>query len=170
MEEISLYGPNGKPNWFWELNPKGEVPVVVVSDDVVLADSDLILTEMGKQVAVAESSPLSSSDTNPKKAQQIQTFRKVLREFLPIGKSAVLGGSKDKMWKKLQELDALIVGPYVCGEDITIADCAAFPFLWRVDQEYGLSGKCDNLASWVATCQAHSAFSKTVQRSWWWWW
>ena len=29
MEEVSLYGAGGKPDWFMKLNPKGEVPVLV---------------------------------------------------------------------------------------------------------------------------------------------
>ena len=33
------------------------------------------------------------------------------------------------MFQKLKELDSTIKGPYICGDDITIADCAAFPFI-----------------------------------------
>ena len=52
LEQVSLYGSGGKPSWFMKLNPRGQVPVLVVKDDndtdkVVLADSDLILDEMG---------------------------------------------------------------------------------------------------------------------------
>ena len=51
MEEISLYGPNGKPDWFWKLYPAGTVPDLVAGDQV-LPDSDNILdnldTESGR--------------------------------------------------------------------------------------------------------------------------
>jgi glutathione S-transferase len=169
LEQVSLYGPNGKPDWFWKLNPKGEVPVLVChGGEVILADSDLILDEIGTAVE-------GGSDIVPKDEDGIaraKGFRSKLREFLPIGKKAVLGGDKDKMWSKLKELDNLIEGPYVCGEDVTVADCAGFPFLWRIDNEYGPVEDygCGNVRTWLDTCKKNKAFSETIQQSWWWWW
>jgi glutathione S-transferase len=171
LEQLSLYGAGGKPDWFWELNPQGTVPVLVVAgdcdEDVVLPDSDLILNDIA-QVPGGE----TLIPTDPESVESMKKFRKCLSEFLAIGKKAVLGGSKGPMWNKLKELDALVVGPYVCGDDVTVADCAGFPFLWRIENEYGnLSEKnCPNLAKWLQTCKQNPAFSKTVQSSWWWWW
>ena len=169
LDQISLYGPNGKPDWFWELNPQGTVPVLVCkSGDVVHADSDEILDNIGNSVDGGSKIVPDSEE----KMAHAQEFRAELSEFLPIGKKAVLGGSKDKMWKKLKELDQLIIGPYICGEQVTVADCAGFPFLWRIDTEYGPVEKqgCVNIRSWLDTCKSNKAFSKTVQSSWWWWW
>mmetsp|Transcript_20125 Transcript_20125/g.49382 ORF Transcript_20125/g.49382 Transcript_20125/m.49382 type:complete len:206 (-) Transcript_20125:482-1099(-) len=173
LEQVSLYGAGGKPDWFWELNPQGTVPILVVTagddseDDLVLPDSDLILNEIA-QVPGGE----TLIPTDPAAVESMNKFRKCLSEFLPIGKRAVLGGSKGPMWSKLKELDALVVGPYVCGEGVTVADCAGFPFLWRIENEYGNLNKkdCPNLANWLQTCKQNPAFSKTVQSSWWWWW
>jgi len=48
MEEISLYGKNGKPDWFLELNPDGTVPVLeCYGGAIILPDSDLILDNIG---------------------------------------------------------------------------------------------------------------------------
>lgn len=169
MEEISLYGPNGKPDWFWKLNPRGTVPVLVCRGGAVIhADSDRILDEIGNDVE-------GGSRIVPKdnvEIERAQSFRTLLNEFLPIGKKAVLGGDKKKMWTKLKELDGLIEGPFVCGQDITVADCAGFPFLWRIDSEYGPVENygCNNIRSWLDTCKSNRAFSKTIQGSWWWWW
>jgi glutathione S-transferase len=171
LEQVSLYGPGGKPDWFWSLNPKGEVPILVV-DEKVFPDSDLILDEIQ---CVADSTGILyvPSIDDQETIKKIKKFRTCLGEFLPIGKSAVLGGSKEKMWSKLQQLDSLIEGPYIAGKQITIADCAGFPFLWRIDNEYGTQWEkhgCPNIPKWLEECSEQPSFSTTIQRSWWWWW
>ena len=184
-----MYGPGGKPDWFWDLNPKGQVPILVFGrshdDHTVLADSDLILDEIATVISTIgnsdedgqQSSTLvlpGQDDDDGVMNNKIVAFRKTLREFLPVGKSAVLGGDKTKMWKKLQEVDALIEGPFVTGNEVTVADCAGFPFLWRIEQEYGRNSfkknGCNNIPVWLDTCSNQDAFSKTIQGSWWWWW
>lgn len=169
LEQVSLYGPGGKPDWFWKLNPKGQVPILVVHDGEVLADSDLILDEISR-VMDDESSRLVTPNGNVE--EKVQAFRSCLREFLPIGKQAILGGDEEAMWSKLQEIDALIEGPFVTGEDLTIADCAGFPFLWRLDQELGTWEEhgCHKIPQWLNHCSQQPAFANSVQRSWWWWW
>ena len=187
FEQISLYGSGGKPSWFMKLNPKGTVPVVVVNDDndadkVVLADSDLILDEMEMLMdsVFSDTQPTSSSQLSVENDAKIDAFRSCLREFLPIGKSAVLGGDKKRMWSKLRELDAVMdtkgQQSYVVSgtNKPTIADCAGFPFLWRIDQEFGSSSwkdnGCQNIPAWLDFCKSQPPFEKSIQRSWWWWW
>jgi glutathione S-transferase len=180
MKEISLYGPGGKPDWFLQLNPKGTVPVLVChatprGDTLLrpLTDSDEILDRFCD--AVPGGSQLVPGD----KKAQIAEFRSTMSTFLPIGKNAILGGggrggSKAKLWEKMVEIDSLIQGPYVCGHEVTVADCAAFPFLWRIQKEYGgdklEENGCSSIKAWLATCERNEAFSKTIQSSWWWWW
>ncbi len=169
MEEISLYGPNGKPDWFLALNPAGTVPVLTCHGGAVrLRDSDIILDEFGN--AVENGSKIVPNEEAS--MEKVKQFRATLDDFLPLGKKAVLGGDKQKMWTKLAELDLMIEGPYVCGDKVTIADCAAFPFLWRIESEFGpLDNQgCKNVKRWLDHCQSNEAFSKTIQQSWWWWW
>lgn len=196
FEQVSLYGGGGKPSWFMKLNPKGQVPVLVVNDDsdkdkVVLADSDLILDEMGMVMDSVFSKTQSTSSSNQllvtessdgENYAKISAFRSNLREFLPIGKSAVLGGNKERMWSKLRELDAVMdtkgrQSYIIAGTNKpTIADCAGFPFLWRIDQEFGSSTSwesngCHNIPAWLEFCKKQPPFEKSIQRSsWWWWW
>ena len=167
MEEIPLYGPGGKPDWFMKLNPKGTVPVLVCRNGAMrLTDSDEILDKLGD--AMPGGSILVPGD----KEEKIKEFRSRIKDFLPIGKKAVLGGSKDRMWEKLTELDSLIEGPYICGSEATIADCAAFPFLWRIENEFGAleSKGCRNIKAWLTTCEGNASFASTTRSSWWWWW
>jgi glutaredoxin len=39
---INLYGSGGKPGWFMQLNPKGEVPVIKHNENVVIDSSNII--------------------------------------------------------------------------------------------------------------------------------
>jgi len=171
MEEVALYGAGGKPDWFWDLNPDGTVPVLVCHGGaVVYPDSDLALDKIESGEAVLGddiNNALASTKMDPK---AIQKWRKSINQMLPIGKKAVLGGgNKQALFDKLKEMDGEVVGPYLCGDAITSADCAAFPFLWRLNDEFGLK-EYSNLKSWLDTCNKNPAFSKTVQSSWWWWW
>ena len=170
LQEISLYGPNGKPDWFWQLNPEGTVPVLVQGQQV-WPDSDLILQ------AVAEgqvgTNPLVVADSNKKK--RVQSWRKAVNELLPVGKQAVLGNAKDQLAQQLQEsLERRMPENtlFLTGDTISVADCHAFPFLWRLDQEFDLrlNLKCPKLAAWVQHCSQLPSFRTTLQPSWWWWW
>ncbi|CAE8584109.1 unnamed protein product [Polarella glacialis] len=50
MSEISLYGMGGKPSWFLQLNPLGQIPVLVAPSGKVLVDSERILDWVAEQV------------------------------------------------------------------------------------------------------------------------
>lgn len=167
MEEISLYGVNGKPKWFMKLNPKGTVPVLTCNGDkVVLADSELILDYLQEGSADGDGSLCASDDIKG----AVSEWRDIIsRRLAPVGKQAVLGGKRIELSNLMSELDAKMVGPFLCGEQVTVADCAAFPFIWRIDQEYGL-GNCEKLNKWLQNCMEIDAFKKTIQSSWWWWW
>lgn len=153
FKEIGLYGMNGKPGWFMKLNPEGTVPVLDCGPDGVYADSDLILDKVG-----GEESP------------KVSEWRTMINRMLPVGKMAVQGGSRPRLMEKLEELDAMVTGPYLCGKDPTMADCHAFPFLWRLGTEFDLDS-CPNIQRWLQHCEDNNpAFRKTIQSAWWWWW
>lgn len=170
MKQVSLYGPGGKPDWFWKLNPKGQVPVVVSDNENVIVDSDRILDEFASGSIADSSLRVKDEDQEYK----IKKFRTKIDELLPIGKSAVLGGDKIRLWEKLKELDDLIDGaPCVAGDQITVADCAGFPFLWRLNEEFPeqwLQNGCHNIPIWLDFCSVQKPFKKTIQSPWWWWW
>ena len=166
MEEVSLYGSGGKPDWFWDLNPKGTVPVLVMGGGaMVLADSDLILDQFEK----GQKPPGVTSMYSEKDEDKIRTWRKRVNGMLPVGKKAVQGGSTTALKDKLKQMDNEIVGPYLVGDYISTADCHAFPFLWRLRTEYGLD-EYENLDRWVKHCAQQMPFKKTIQNNWWWWW
>ena len=151
LDEIALYGRNGKPDWFWKLNPQGTVPVLVLEDGTVLADSDLILDHLAK----------TDDDT------VVQAWRDRCNRQLAPWKSAVLSRDTKSITQSLLELEQHMVGPYLAGETLTVADCHVFPFVWRLEQEFEAVVP-PKWKVWLETCRPH--FQSTCVSSWWWWW
>jgi glutathione S-transferase len=171
MNEISLYGPNGKPDWFWKLNPKGTVPVLDCGGKGVWADSDLILDRL-PELLPRGSLVLTASNREHEKL--VRAWRLDIKTMLAIGRAAIQSGKNKSMQQQLcsmlQRLENNVIGPFLCGEEVTTADCAAFPFLWRLDTSSYLD-EYPTLRKWLEHCQTHHpAFSTTIQSSWWWWW
>jgi glutathione S-transferase len=170
LEEISLYGSGGKPSWFLQLNPSGTVPVLVCNGGaVVLPDSDLILDALESGSAMPRSVDLLLPESDPGVAKSVKAWRSSINEMLPVGKRAVLSGATAPLLKLLQDMDANVVGPHLAGDQVTTADCHAFPFLWRIETEFGLADY-PKLQSWLDMCSKQPAFQKTIQPSWCWWW
>ena len=164
LKEVSLYGSGGKPSWFMKLNPDGTVPVLVSSDEKdIYPDSELILDHIIKV------SDLHSQHENIDEIKVQSWRRNISQQIIPIGKRAVLSGSKSDLYDLLEKLDDDVIGPFLCGKSISIADCAAFPFLWRINDEFGLDNN-SKLKKWLNLCSETDCFKKTVQKSWWWWW
>ena len=101
-------------------------------------------------------------------------WRKLIsKKLVPVGKSAVLGGSLPKLRSLLKELNSNVEGPYLVGDKMTVADCCAFPFLWRIDQEFGIGGdeSEENLRAWLDKCTNTESIKRTIPaQGWWWWW
>ena len=139
----------------------------------MIPDSELILDYIGE--GSLEGCLLTFSPEDKKKERAIESWRAdISKEVIPIGKQAVLGGSRNDLFQLLKTLDRKIEGPYLCGDSLTLADCAAFPFLWRLDEEFGplseIKHDCGNIRLWLDYCMKQNCFKKTVQNAWWWWW
>jgi len=166
LQEVSLYGAGGKPNWFLKLNPCGTVPVLSVNDGRdVYPDSELILDFISKE----DNDLTRGCDQNDAiLISNVKMWREIIsNKVIPIGKRAVLGGSRQPLYELLTKIDDKVQGKYLCGDKFTVADCCAFPFIWRLDQEFGVEGKLKN---WLISCENEKSFQKTIQNSWWWWW
>lgn len=178
MREVSLYGAGGKPDWFWKLNPQGTVPVVAVKDgsggEDVFADSELILDAVGDGRVGGNDGLLLVGGLSDEESAHVGQWRELIsKQLVPVGKSAVLGESLPKLRSLLKQLNCEVVGPYLVGEKMTLADCAAFPFFWRIDQEFGIGGNEDEekLRAWLDACLATRSIKRTISvQGWWWWW
>lgn len=176
LKEIPLYGPGGKPNWFMKLNPQGTVPVLVCEgSSTVLCDSDRILDEIQKGSLI----PATITSSNAAEETRVKQWRTMINQMLPIGKRAVLGGAIEPLRGCLKSMDDKLARTaknddgfsFLAGERVTVADCHAFPFLWRLEQEFDfVSSEYINLSEWLRSCSKQPAFQRTIQNSWWWWW
>ena len=173
MEEISLYGMNGKPDWFLKLNPRGTVPVLVAHGGAaVYPDSDVVLDQY-EAGNLQGNTPIYPPPDREDVRQAIAEWRGRVNAMLPDGKAAVLSGKLSKrLDQHLQDMNNAVVGPFLASQRITTADCHAFPFLWRLAQEYPKAFASDyaSLNEWLQHCESQPSFSRTVQSSWWWWW
>mmetsp|Transcript_73555 Transcript_73555/g.143915 ORF Transcript_73555/g.143915 Transcript_73555/m.143915 type:complete len:221 (-) Transcript_73555:19-681(-) len=160
FEEISLYGAGGKPAWFRKLNPKGEVPVLVIGDKAVCGSEDTL--------NAIETLPDSSFKVDT--SSNVHVWRdRINKELLPVGKRLVLGADKQGVHDLLRSLEPHVVGPYLAG-DFSLADISAAPFLQRLHSEYGIPQDCPRLAEVWGLLQDRPSVRKTIQQSWWWWW
>ena len=178
MTQIDLYGAGGKPDFFLELNPDGEVPVVTCYGGAkILIDSEYILTRIADGVVDGGECLRPPEGENREELENmVEAWRKDMNTRIKVvGKEAVLRRGKNvhELKELLKEVDRNVVGPYLCGETISLADCSAFPFLWRIDQEFGpftSDDSCGHIRQWLDKCAETDAFKKTIQSSWWWWW
>jgi glutathione S-transferase len=171
VDIVDLYGPGGKPDWFWEINPAGTVPVLQVTtcgEVVNYCDSDGILDYLQNEFFVR------AAERSEKDNALVQKLRDSVNRMLPIGKQAVLLGRNDvpkELKDQLSSLNSQVLGPYLAGNSISVADCHAFPFLWRLQQHYSdFRVVAPDLDRWLQMCKQQKVFSTTIKSNWWWWW
>jgi glutathione S-transferase len=165
LQEVQLYG--GKPDWFLKMNPKGLVPVLKHGDRVII-ESEVILDY------IASGDFPTSRELGPEGEEERWWRQTVDLRLRPLGKSAVqMGQFSGDLKALLLEMEQRLQtsGSYLAGEDVSLADASAFPFLYRLDHEYKL-GESDfpALKGWLQRMSQMDEVAHTVMQSWWWWW
>ena len=128
-----------------------------------MPDSELILDYLGNDSCL--------TPTNDSEKEIVKKWRSdIAQRLAPIGKNAVMRNQMDELYALLHTLNDRVVGPYLCGNQSTVADCAAFPFFWRIQNEFGCLGDYKNIYDWLQLCENEECFKRTVQSNWWWWW
>lgn len=152
-----------------DLNPKGEVPVLVVDGSPIVGSEETVDFLMQ-----------GTLDADAGRRRASSRWRAIVNEKLKsVGKRAVISGGckadRASLNAVLKELDVCLVeqsggGPFVCGETFTAADASAFPFLQRVHGEFGFPGECERLEAWYVTTCRRPSVKKTIKKEFWWWW
>mmetsp|Transcript_27937 Transcript_27937/g.35021 ORF Transcript_27937/g.35021 Transcript_27937/m.35021 type:complete len:198 (-) Transcript_27937:42-635(-) len=163
MVELSLYGAGGKPSWFMKLNPKGQVPVVDAGELGVVVGSEETL-DFAESVSGRGLCPDDVSEVVRRWRQRTN------QELLPIGKRAVLGGQRSELETLLEDFNAEITGPFLIGDQVTLADISMFPMMFRIESEIGFPQSCSNLKNWFDSMMSLPSVQASCQSSWWWWW
>lgn len=178
MEQIDLYG--GKPSWFLKMNPLGQVPVLKISDKVITESED-ILTFIGSDQFISDNL-LQKTE----KQSDVLYWREAIDSRLKVvGKKSVLSrsgiGKGSELGKILEELEQKYISScsyanndenFLAGKYPSLADCAAFPFLYRLSEEYkdGKHIYPHLMGDWLRLMESREEVRSTIQASWWWWW
>ena len=178
MEQIDLYG--GKPSWFLELNPKGLVPVLKASEKVITESEDILSFIGSDQFAEYAGNNMLQQPDRP---SDVIYWRDAIDSKLKVvGKKAVLSmsglGNGSELGKVLEELEAKYSltcsheATFLAGGNPSIADCAAFPFLYRLSQHFkdGQDLYPHLMGNWLQLMESREEVKSTIQKSWWWWW
>eukprot|EP00439_Symbiodinium_sp_Y106_P083586 s273_g23.t2 len=111
----------------YDLNPKGLVPVLVDPSGKVTVESEDIVD------AIAEKSSKALSAAASPDAVEIR--RLINQRLLPAGKQAKMFGQQADLGPVLQALDKLVAGPFMVGDEVTVADISAAPMLQRLFED-----------------------------------
>lgn len=141
-----------------DLNPKGEVPVLVVDGSPIVGSEETV-------------DFLMQDELN----SEALRWRSIVNDRLkPAGKRAVFSGSDgDRVGLNaaLEELEACLPdGSEGVGGSFSGADASAFPFLQRIHGEFGFPSECRRLEAWYKSACQRPSVRKTIKRDFWWWW
>lgn len=142
-----------------DLNPKGEVPVLVVDGAPIVGSEETV-------------DYLMHGELN----SEALRWRSIVNDRLkPAGKRAVFSGGSETdragLNAVLEELEACLPnGSEGVGESFSAADASAFPFLQRIHGEFGFPSECRRLEAWYESACQRPGVRKTIKKGFWWWW
>jgi len=164
-----------KPEWFTQtVNPRGTVPAVQIGSHTIL--ESMIITEFFE-----DQFPNQGSQLLPKDAFQRADVRLFIDQF-GQAITVMYGLLKNQDRSKDEELKAQITaklkvavdllkkqsdGPFFLGEELSLADIAALPFIDRFSatlahyRNYNLFEVDDRLHTWYAAAKERKAFQET---------
>ena len=168
LEEIDLYGSK-KPSFFVKPPFTGKVPALRHSG-LVIVESEKILDHVCNEFTLPGGKSLYADD------RELEAWWRttINGDLLKYGKQSVLNGILHADMKRVlnaceNRVDAN--SAFLIGSSVSLADVVAFPFLYRLDNEYLFAEiGYPNLKRWLENIRRVDAFEKTVIPSWWWWW
>lgn len=168
---MGLYGGNGKPSWFMDLNPKGQVPVLWLPSGRVITESDAILDHLASLPGRKAGQP---NPLVPPQEAHFKKWRSLLPPFLKGARAAVERGDAPGLSSLLYKLNKEMPtpGPYLAGGSFSIADAGVLPFVQRLVEEHGdvMKEAAPKLHDWFELCAERQSFRVTRVPGWWWWW
>lgn len=139
IEYISLAD---KPQWFLDVSPHGQVPILITDDDQIIFESEAIVEYIDDI-----SAPLQAELTAVQKANNRAWGYLAAKTYLPQC-SAMRSSSQSDLIERQNKLNktfvklenALTGGCYFNGEQLSNVDIAWLPILHRVDIIFRHSG------------------------------
>ncbi|CAM9470422.1 unnamed protein product [Scytosiphon promiscuus] len=178
-------GKDNREDWFLKLNPLGKVPTVVCGDDVIY--ESLVVNEYLSEAfppgGEHNASPLLPESLSARAKARIIASRSndlvtAYFTYLSNNDEAQEAEKREKFEKELKALnDFAAAGAgegeacgWLCGETMTLADAAYFPFLERIDatlspfKGWSLSEiEVPALVAWMDKCRARDSVAGTLK-------
>ena len=132
---IEFINLKNKPEWFLEISPTGQVPVVVTDDGISLFESDAIVEYIDDKYGPLELS-LTPEEKALDRAWSYQASKHYLVQCGTMRSSdlASLREKESKLSKAFERAEQnLSEGPYFKGEKISKIDIAWLPLLHRAE-------------------------------------
>ena len=136
IEKVNMNCYGEKPEWFWQMQPSGGIPVAKVDGQVVRESNDIMMAIEG---LYADQRPMLPAADDPRSAR-VRPLLQLERELFSCWFRWLTSGFNNGAQRINFEatLDAVERelgeggGPYFLGDDVTLVDCMFAPFLERM--------------------------------------
>ncbi len=157
--EIDL---SDRPDWLYEKNPTGRVPVIEEDDGVPLPESAVILEFIEERYPEP---PLLPADPADRAAVRLLIFRDgdLTSPYYALRRGE--DGAREALDSALGRFDALLgEQPYLSGEEFGLADIALVPWFLRARDMLGV--ELDGFAAlsdWLERLEQRSAIAAEIE-------
>jgi glutathione S-transferase len=145
---------------YTEINPKGQVPALLLDDGELLTEGPVILQMIADKVADKHLAPPSGSNERYRLQEWLNFITTELHKnfsplFQPVIPDDVKTFFRDRLMGKFKYIDSRLAGQdYLMGKDFTVADGYLFVMLaWADRMNFDLSG-LPNLVAYKARIAA----------------
>lgn len=132
--EIEYISLSNKPQWFLDISPNGQVPLLITDNQTALFESDAII-----EYIEDEFGSLEQAISNEQRALDRAWSYLGSKHYLPqcgtmsSSTESVLNERLEKLKKAFEKAEMQIVGPLFKGEALSNVDMAWLPLLHRAD-------------------------------------
>lgn len=167
--EIEFISLSNKPQWFLDISPTGQVPVLVTESGDALFESDAIVEYIDEI-----SAPLEQGVTPEQRAKDRAWSYQASKHYLTqcsaqrSGDLASLQEREAKLAKAFEKAEKqLTLGPFFKGENLSNVDIAWLPLLHRASviethSGYDFIAKFEKVKAWQQALKTTGLFEKSV--------
>lgn len=135
LYEIKFIELSDKPQWFLDISPNGQVPILITEDDKVLFESDAIVEYL------EEAYPVLQSDVTPEDRAVNRAWSYLASKHYLVQCSAQRSGDAEtlakragKLSKVFDKVEKKLDGtPFFNGSELSMVDVAWLPLLHRAN-------------------------------------
>lgn len=151
---------------FLAMCPLGHFPALRV-DGRVIVESSIIIEYLGGMIPTANALDVRARDRFFDLEIHLPMQRVVADELRPIDKRDAFGvtEARAKIRAAYAYAETWIGDPWACGDELTLADCAAAPALWYADKVAPMRGAYPRLAAYLERLTARPSFARVLREA-----